>query len=233
MLATVINAVAIILGSLIGLLLKKGLSKRYEFAIFTAAGIVSLVIGIKMALETSHILAFAIALIGGGLVGTLLDVEGAVLRLGEFLKSRFSKGGEDSSFAFGFLSASVLFCSGAMAIVGSFRAGTEGNYDLILTKSVLDGFISILFASAMGAGVAFSALSVLLYQGFLTLISVWVEPWVSDLMLHELTGIGGALVIMIGINLLDLKKLKTGDFLPALLLSAALVLLMPYVPFLR
>ncbi|MDA8411951.1 MAG: DUF554 domain-containing protein [Treponema sp.] len=232
MLATLINALSIIVGSLIGLLLKKGLSKRYEFAIFTAAGIVSTVIGIQMALKTTHILAFAIALIGGGLLGTLLDVEGGVLKLGEFLKARFAKGEEDSSFAFGFLSASVLYCSGAMAIVGSFRAGTEGDYSLILTKSVLDGFISILFASAMGPGVAFASISVLIYQGFLTLISVWVKPWVSNLMLGELTGIGGALVIMIGINLLDLKKLKTGDFLPALVLSVGLVLLMPFVPFL-
>ena len=119
-----------------------------------------------------------------------------------------------------------------MAIVGSFRAGTEGDYSLILTKSVLDGFISILFASAMGPGVAFASISVLVYQGLLTLISVWVKPWVSDLMLAELTGIGGALVIMIGINLLDIKKLKTGDFLPALLVSVGLVLLMPFVPFL-
>ncbi len=232
MLATLINALSIIVGSLIGLLLKKGLSKRYEFAIFTAAGIVSTVIGIQMALKTTHILAFAIALIGGGLLGTLLDVEGGVLKLGEFLKARFAKAEEDSSFAFGFLSASVLYCSGAMAIVGSFRAGTEGDYSLILTKSVLDGFISILFASAMGPGVAFASISVLIYQGFLTLISVWVKPWVSNLMLGELTGIGGALVIMIGINLLDLKKLKTGDFLPALVLSVGLVLLMPFVPFL-
>lgn len=232
MLATFINAFAIVVGSLIGLLLKKGLSKRYELAIFTAAGIVSTVIGIQMALKATHILAFAIALIGGGLVGTLLDIEGGILKLGEFLKSRFAKGEEDSSFAFGFLSASVLYCSGAMAIVGSFKAGTEGDYSLILTKSVLDGFISILFASAMGPGVAFASISVLVYQGFLTLISVWVKPWVSDLMLAELTGIGGALIIMIGINLLDLKKLKTGDFIPAMVFSVILVLLMPFVPIL-
>ena len=232
MLATFINAFAIVVGSLIGLLLKKGLSKRYELAIFTAAGIVSTVIGIQMALKATHILAFAIALIGGGLVDTLLDIEGGILKLGEFLKSRFAKGEEDSSFAFGFLSASVLYCSGAMAIVGSFKAGTEGDYSLILTKSVLDGFISILFASAMGPGVAFASISVLVYQGFLTLISVWVKPWVSDLMLAELTGIGGALIIMIGINLLDLKKLKTGDFIPAMVFSVILVLLMPFVPIL-
>ncbi len=232
MFATIVNAIAIVAGSLIGLLLRKGFSERYEKAVFTACGIISLTIGIQMALKTSHILAFALALIVGGLVGTLLDLEGAVLRLGEGLKRRFSKGGEDGSFAYGFLNASVLFCSGAMAIVGSFKAGTEGDYTLILTKSLLDGFISIMFAGAMGVGVAFSALSVLVYQGGLTIASVWVKPYVTDLMLAELTGIGGALVIMIGINLLELKKLKTGDFLPALIVTALLVLAMPYIPFL-
>lgn len=232
MLATIINAIAIIFGSMIGLLFKKGLSKRYEQVIFTAAGIVSLVIGIQMAMKTTHVLAFAIALILGGLVGTALDIEGGVMRLGEVLKRHFAKGEEGNSFALGFLNASVLYCSGAMAIVGSFKAGTEGDYSLILTKSVLDGLLSILFASAMGVGVAFAALSVLVYQGILTLVSVWVKPYVSPLMLGELTGIGGALVIMIGINLLDLKKLKTGDFLPGLAFTVLLVLAMPFCSFL-
>lgn len=232
MLATIINAVAIVIGSLIGILLRKGLPERFKSAVFTACGLTSLVIGVQMALKTSHILAFALALIVGGLLGTKLDVEGGVLKLGEALKRRFAAKEEGSTFAYGFLDASVLFCSGAMAIVGSFKAGTEGDYSLLLTKSVLDGFISIVFASAMGPGVAFSALSVLAYQGLLTLASVWVKPFVSELMLAELTGLGGALVIMIGLGLLDIKKLKTADFLPGLVVLVLLVLAMPYVPFL-
>jgi len=232
MFATIVNAAAVVVGSIIGLFLRRGLSKRYEEAIYTAAGLVSLVIGIQMALKTTHILAFAFALILGGLVGTLLDVEGAVMRLGEGLKRRYAAKEEGGNFALGFLNASVLYCSGAMAIVGSFKAGTEGDYALILTKSVLDGFLSILFASAMGVGVAFAALSVFVYQGALTLLSVWVKPYVSDLMLAELTGLGGALVIMIGISLLGLKKLKTGDFLPGLVFTVLFVLAMPYAAFL-
>ena len=232
MFATLINAASIIIGSLIGILLKKGLPERFKSAVFTACGLTSLVIGIQMALKTSHILAFALALIIGGLIGTWLDVEGAVLRLGERLKRRFAAKEEGSTFAFGFLDASVLFCSGAMAIVGSFKAGTEGDYSLLLTKSVLDGFISIVFASAMGAGVAFSALSVLVYQGILTIASVWVKPFVTDLMLVELTGLGGALVIMIGLGLLNIKKLKTADFLPGLVILVLLVVAMPYASFL-
>ncbi|HWR10610.1 MAG TPA: DUF554 domain-containing protein [Rectinemataceae bacterium] len=232
MLAAVINALSIIVGSIIGLILRKGIKERYQKIIFAASGITSLTIGIQMVLKTGHLLAFALALIIGGLVGTWLDVEGGIMRLGERLKERFDKKSEGSTFALGFLNASVLYCSGAMAIIGSFKAGTEGDYSIILTKSVLDGFMSIIFAGAMGPGVAFSAISVLVYQGFLTLISVWVKPFVTEIMLAELTGIGGALVLMIGLGLLDIKKLKTGDFLPAIIVTVLLVLAFPYVPFL-
>ena len=231
MLATLINAAAIVLGSLLGLLLKKGLPKKLETAVFAAAGISTLVIGMQMAFKTSHLLALTLSLIIGGVAGTALDIEGAVLRLGDRLKARFAKDG-DENFAYGFLSTSVLYCAGAMAIVGSFKAGTEGDYSILLTKSVLDGFMSIIFAGAMGPGVAFSALSILVYQGMLTLVSVWAKPFVSEAMLAELTGIGGALVIMIGLGLLNIKKFKTGDFLPALIVTVLLVLAFPYVPFL-
>ena len=232
MFATLINALAIVLGSVIGALLKKGLSKRFETAIFTAAGITTIVIGVQMAMKTSHILALALALIIGGLVGTAIKIEDAVLKLGERLKNRFSRNQESGTFAIGFLTASVLYCSGAMAIIGSFKAGTEGDFNILFTKSILDGTLSILFASAMGIGVAFSAISVLVYQGILTLVSIWVKPFVSPLMLAELTGIGGALVLMIGLSLLDIKKLKTGDFLPALVFTVLFVIAMPYVTFL-
>jgi len=232
MLATVINALAIVAGSLIGLLLKKGLSKRFETAIFTAAGITTIIIAIQMSIKTTHVLALALALILGGLVGTAIKIEDRVLTFGERLKNRFARGEEGGTFALGFLTTTVLYCAGAMAIIGSFKAGTEGDYSILLTKSILDGTLSVLFASALGAGVAFSAIPVLVYQGLLTLGSVWVKPFVSPLMLSELTGIGGALVLMIGLNLLDIKKLKTGDFLPALIFSVLFVLAMPYVTFL-
>jgi uncharacterized protein len=232
MLATVINALAIVAGSLLGLLLKKGLSKRFQAAIFTAAGITTIVIGVQMALKTGHILALALALILGGLLGTAIRIEDSVLSLGERLKNRFARGEEGGNFALGFLNASVLYCSGAMAIIGSFKAGTEGDYTILFTKSILDGTLSVLFASAMGVGVAFSAVSVFVYQGLLTLVSIWLKPYVTPLMLGELTGIGGALVLMIGFSLLDIKKLKTGDFLPSLLFTVLFVLAMPYVTFL-
>ena len=182
MLATIVNALAVLAGSFLGLLFKRRLSKRYEETVYTATGIISIVIGVGMALKATHTLAFALALILGGLSGSFLDVEGQVLRLGEALKRRFAKRDSGSTFASGFLDASILFCAGAMAIVGSFKAGTEGDYSLILTKSVMDGCVAVLLAATLGSGVAFSALTVLVYQGALTLLSVWVKPFVSDLM---------------------------------------------------
>ncbi|MBN1241762.1 MAG: DUF554 domain-containing protein [Spirochaetales bacterium] len=232
MIATVINALAVLGGSLIGLLLKKGLPEKAKAAVFSAAGLISLVLGMRMALGTTHVLAMALALIIGGLAGTALNIEGAVLRLGEWLKRRFAKGDDSGTFAAGFLDASVLFCVGAMALVGSFKAGVDGDYELILTKSVMDGFMAVILTGALGVGVAFSALAVLVYQGVLTLAAVWVEPWVSELLLAELSAVGGVLVIMIGINLLGLRKIPTADFLPALVLTVGLVALVPFVSFL-
>ncbi len=231
MIATVINAAAIVLGSIIGLFIRKGIKDEYRNIVFTAAGLTSLTIGIQMALKTTHILAFALSLMIGGLLGTMLDVEGGIERLGERLKQRFARKSE-GAFAAGFLNGSVLFCTGAMAILGSFQAGTEGNYSLILTKSVLDGFVSIIFASAMGVGVAFSAFTVFVYQGVLTLLSGSIRPYVSELMLAELTATGGALIIMIGFGLLGIKSFKTGNFLPAILVIVLLVLVMPILSFL-
>ena len=243
MIATIINALAIVLGTAIGLLVRKGFSQKAREAIYAATGVISLVIGFSMAITTEHVLAFALAIIAGGLLGTALDIEGAIYRLGEWLRKRFSKKSttlvdtpvsgsvqsESSGFAYGFLNASVLFCVGAMALVGSFKAGAEGDYDLILTKSVMDGVIAIVFAGAMGIGVGFSALSVLVYQGLLTLGAAWVKPFVTGPMIAELSAVGGALVVMIGINLLGLKKIRTGDFLPALVIIVVLSFLFKYI----
>lgn len=247
MIATIINSVLIVLGTVIGLLMRKGFSEKAKDTVFTATGIISLVIGFSMAIGGSHILALALSIIIGGLIGTSMDIEGAIYRFGEWLRIRFTLKGKaapeteisggvavegTSSFAFGFLNASVLFCVGAMALVGSFKAGAEGDYDLILTKSVMDGVVAIMFAGAMGIGVGFSALSVLVYQGILTLLAVQIKPYVSPVMLTELSAVGGALIVMIGINLLGLKKIRTGDFLPSLAVIVGLVLLFDYIPFL-
>ncbi len=241
MLGTIVNCIAVIVGTFFGILFSHKISDEVSDMITSAAGVVTLVIGFQMAFKSVNIIYMALALITGGILGAWWDIDGKILSVGHFLERRFGKTSPEqvvstdglpvatSRFAYAFLNASVLFCVGAMAIVGSFKAGTEGDYTILYTKSVLDGFMGIVFGAAMGIGTAFSALSILVYQGLLTLGSGFIKPYVSERMILELTGIGGAFIIMIGINLLNLRKLKTANYLPALLVTVLLVLLDPFI----
>ena len=234
MIATLVNAAAVIVGSLIGLLLRGRLRDNFRSAIQVGAGILTLVVGIQMAMKSGMIVALALSLIVGGILGEWWRIEDGILALGDTLRRTFRAGADGSDgardFAYGFLNASLLFCVGAMAIVGSFKAGTEGDGTLIYTKSVLDGAMAIVFTAAQGIGVAFSALTVLVYQGALTLLAGVIKPWVSETMIAEVTGVGGALLLMIALNLLGIARLKTANYLPAILLTVAFVLLAPFVP---
>lgn len=223
MIATFINCIAVVLGALIGFFLHSKISDSMKAIVYTGAGLVALVIGIKMSFASTRIVYLALSLIAGGILGNWLDIEGAILRFGTFLKRISRAGDSEANFAYAYLDSSVLFCVGAMTLIGAFKAGAEGNYELILTKSVLDGFMAIVFAAALGIGVAFSALTILVYQGSLTLLAKVLQPYVTELVLSELTGVGGVLVIMIGINLLGLAKLKTANFLPAIILVLILL----------
>jgi len=231
MIATLVNCVAVIIGSLIGLILHMKINESFKRVVYVGAGMISLILGIKMGLVTTRIVFMALALIVGGMLGEWWNVEGGILRFGEFLKRRFAKKESGKDFAGGFLNASVLFCVGAMTLVGAFKAGAEGNYDLILTKSVMDGFMAIMLTAAMGIGVAFSAITILVYQGGITLLAGVLQPLVNELLLGELTAVGGVLVIMIGLNLLGLSKLKTANYIPALLVTIGLITLEPLLPF--
>jgi uncharacterized membrane protein YqgA involved in biofilm formation len=230
MIATVVNALAVIVGSFLGLLLHGRISDSFKTIVHVGAGVTTLVIAVQMAMSSSRIVLLALSLLLGGILGEWWGIEEGILRLGEALKRTFARGDSGRDFAYGFLNASVLFCVGAMTLIGSFKAGAEGDYTLLLTKSVMDGFMAIVFTAAMGIGVAFSAIPVFVYQGGLTLASVWLKPLVSEAMLKELTGVGGALLLMIGINLLGIAKLKTANFLPALLLIVGFVALLGLFP---
>lgn len=256
MLAVFVNCAAIVAGSVIGLLFAKKIPQKITDAIQLACGLVSFVMGVQMAFKYQNVVYLALALILGGVVGTALDIDGKILKVGRFLErvflkkpeaavptvsrastdssatesaAEFSAGKPQKNFAYAFLNASVLFCVGAMAIVGSFKAGIEGDYSIIFLKSVLDGFIAIGFAAAMGVGTAFSALAIFVYQGALTLLAIFIHQYVSDSLLAEITGSGGALIVLIGINLMGLKKIKTANYLPAVLFSALFVLCEPFV----
>ncbi|HUX49489.1 MAG TPA: DUF554 domain-containing protein [Spirochaetia bacterium] len=223
MIATLVNAAAVLVGSLIGIFLSHRITDAFRKVVYIAIGMVSLIIGISMALKSQRIIYLALSLVVGGLLGNWWNVEGAILKLGDMLKRRFIRENQESDFAYAFLTSSVLFCVGAMTIVGAFKAGAQGDYELIFTKSVMDGFMSVMLAAAMGVGVAFASLTILVYQGGLTLVAVWLRPLATPLVLSELTGVGGALVMMIGINLLELRTIKTANFIPSLLVILLLV----------
>ena len=237
MLAVFVNCAAVIAGSILGLLLKSRFTEKYSESIQTAAGVVTVVMGIQMAFKYQNVVYLALSLIMGGLLGTLWDIDGKILALGGWLEkfvyrgknsSETEKTSSSQNFAYAFLNASVL-CVGAMSIIGSFKAGVEKDYSIIFTKSILDGFMAISFAAAMGGGTAFSALAIFVYQGALTLLSIFIQPYVTEELLNELTGCGGCIIIMIGINLMDLKKIKTANYLPALILEILFVILVPLV----
>ena len=231
MLAVFINVFAVVLGSGVGLLLGRKPSEKLKSLVMVSAGLVTLLIGMQMAWKDQRILYLVLSVLVGGLIGSALDIEGKILRIGDRLQRLvpFETGGKD--FAQGFLTSSVLFCVGAMSILGSFQAGAEGKMDIILVKSVMDGFMAFLLTGALGLGVGFSALSILVYQGSLTLLAVWVKPWVDlhPLVLAEVSGIGGIMVMMISLNLLELKKIPTGHFLPGLVLAVLFVLADPWL----
>ncbi len=225
------NCIAIIIGSLIGIIFSKRISDNLSRVVQTGSGVVTMVIGIEMALAYENIIFLAMAIIAGGILGSWMDIDGKILLLGDalgklVLRKKHSQGQQDqgsSNFAYGFLNASVLFCVGAMAILGSIKAGIDGDYTIIFTKSVLDGFMAIVFAAALGIGTAFSALTVLVYQGALTLLSGLVAAYTNDVLLAELGATGGILIIMISVNLMGLAKIKTANYLPALVLSVVFV----------
>ncbi|MCI7590157.1 MAG: DUF554 domain-containing protein [Spirochaetia bacterium] len=227
MIAVLVNCFTIILGSLLGIIFSKKITSRLSEVIQTGAGVVVLVLGVEMTLQYDNILFLTFSLMDGGVIGSIIDIDGKIFKIGQWLGTKLPQKEEKStsSFGYGFLNASVLFCVGAMSIVGSIEAGVNGNYSVIFTKSLLDGFMAIVFASSMGVGVVFSFLTVLIYQGALTLLATVIAPYMDEVLLAELTASGGALIIMIAINLLGLKSIKTANYLPAVFLCVLFVLL--------
>ena len=233
MIAVFVNCGAIILGSLLGALFSKRINEKLTEAITLVCGAVTFVMGIQMSLKYQNVVYLALALVLGGAAGTLIDIDGKILLVGKALgrifgaKENREASGPDNRFAYAFLNSSVLFCVGAMAIVGSFKAGTEHDYSIIFLKSTLDGFLAIGMAAAMGIGTMFSALSILVYQGALTLLSAMIAPYASEQMITELTACGGIMIIFIGFNIMRIKNIKTANYLPAVVFTVLFVLLDP------
>lgn len=214
MLGTIVNTVAIIAGSLIGLLFKGSIPEKYGKTIMHAIGLAVILIGLKAALKTDDILIIIISLAIGSVIGELLCIEDQLERLGKGLGRLVSR--DNDGVAKGFVTASLIYCVGAMAIVGALESGLSGNHQTLFAKSLLDGIGSILFASTLGIGVLFSAVSVFLYQGAITLAASTLKPFLIPGVVAQMSAVGGLLILAIGINLLEIKKLKIGNMLPAI-----------------
>jgi uncharacterized membrane protein YqgA involved in biofilm formation len=222
---TALNTGTIVLGAAIGLSLKRFIPQSLQQTMRTGLGLFTAVIGIQMALKTRNALLLLVSLLLGLLLGELLRLDDHLQVLGAWLEARLDRrtGADDSAgVALGFVTATLLFCVGPLAILGSFLDGTRGDITLLAIKSTLDGFSSIVLAAALGWGVLLSAGSVLLVQGGLTVIAVLAHAGLSDAQTTELTAVGGLAVLAIALGLLDLKAIKVANLLPALLVAPIL-----------
>jgi len=219
---TVVNVIAIFLGCSVGFILKSKFPERIGKIIMQALGLVSLLIGVQMALKTNNILLVIFSLVIGGVIGETIGIEEGLERFGERVKLKFKNNTTSERFVEGFVTASLLYCVGSMAIMGALKEGLSGNPDILYTKSLLDGVTSIAFTAAMGIGVAFSAIPVFLYQGIITLLARLIKDFLSPEVINEMTAVGGILILGIGFGLLEIKKIKIGNLLPAILVAALL-----------
>ena len=220
MIATIINAGLILLGSILGLLFKNRISPRLVSGLTFALGLCVLGIGVTGMIGTGDTLCIIVCMVIGTLLGEAVDIEKRMEGLGELLRRRLIRGEGNSRFVEGFVTASVLFCVGAMAINGAMAAGMNGDYAILISKSVIDGVMAITFAAALGVGVAFSALPILAYEGGLTLIFAAVGRAMDPEVVAEMSAVGGTIIVGIGINMLGLsrERLRVGNMLPAIFL---------------
>ena len=226
MTATIINAIAVLCGTLIVLILKKNISSSFKNIVMLSSGVVTLVLGLQMAFEVPSAIAVLFSLLLGGFTGFALKIEDRIMALGNIIGG--SEGGSD--FGKGFLNASLLFCTGSMSIVGAIEAGTTGDYELILIKSIMDGFMAIVFAASYGKGVGASVITILVYQGFFTLLGGWIEPVLGESGIAAMSAAGGFLLIFLALGLLGIKQIQTGNFLPALVFAPLMQYLYSFLP---
>ncbi len=228
MTGTILNIITILIGTALGVLLGSRLSESMRETVLRGLGIVTLVIGVQMTFDTQNILIVMGSVLLGGILGEWWQIERGLQGAGRWLESRFNRGGdggaESARFVRGFVTASLVFCVGPMTILGSIQDGLSGDYRLLAIKALLDGFAALAFASSLGVGVGFSALIVLVYQGGLSLLAAQAQSLLTDPMIAEMTATGGVLIVGIAISaLLEIKPVRVGNFLPALLIAPLIV----------
>jgi len=224
LLGTIVNFIAIILGGLAGVLFGKAFPDRLKSTVIQGIGLTVMIIGLQMALKTSNVLIVIASLVIGGIIGESINIEARLNDFGRYLEKKLSGKGE-GQFTKAFVTTSLIYCVGAMAIVGSLEDGLNGNHSILFAKSALDGITAIIFSSSMGIGVLFSAVPVFLYQGSISLFAGLLQGLLSDAVVVEMSAVGGLLIFGIGINLLGIKEIKVGNLLPGIFVTVPLVLL--------
>lgn len=225
MFGTIVNTIAIVIGSLIGLLFGQALPEKMKKTVIQGIGLAILLIGGSMALQTKNTLIIIASLVIGGIIGEWIDIELRLQHLGEWLENKFSKGASTGKFTKAFVTTSLIYCVGAMAIMGSLESGLRGNYNILFAKAMLDGISAIVFASSMGVGVLISAAPVFLYQGAITLMAGLLQGILSTQVITEMGATGGLLIVGIGINILEIKEIKVGNLLLGIFMAVPITLL--------
>ncbi len=219
MLGVVVNVITVVLGSLIGLLFKKGIPERVSTAAMTGLGVCTLYIGISGSLCGENVLIVIASVVLGVISGTLLNIDGAINKLAQNVEKRFRKEGDDISVAEGLVTATLLFCVGSMTVTGSIQAGLTGDNSVLITKATLDFVSSMMLSSSLGFGIILASVSVFIIQGGLVLFAGLIAPFMSTDAINEMTCTGSLLIIMIGTNLMGITKIKVADYLPAIIFA--------------
>ena len=227
MTGTFLNIATVLIGGIIGLLFGARIPERFKSTVIAGMGLFTFAMGVQMFLKTENPLIVLGALLIGALLGEWTRIEDGLHKLGASLEKCFARDDSEegsAKFVRGFLTASLLFCVGPMTILGSLQDGLTGNYELLAVKSVLDGFAAMAFASTLGMGVLFSSVIILVYQGGLSLLAGWLSPIISETMMAEMTATGGVLLMALAVSsLLEIKKIRVGNFLPALFVAPLIV----------
>lgn len=213
MMGAIANSAGILLGALIGIFLKKGIKESYTNTIMDAISLAVIVLGLMSAIEMNNVILVLASLVIGTIIGEKINIDSGLEKLGKNLEIKF--GQKDSTFSKGFVTASLMYCIGAMAILGAIESGLTGNHETLYAKSVLDFIVSIILASTMGIGVAFAAVPVLLYEGGIILLAGSIKDLMTPEVITDMSAVGGILIMAIGVNALGLKKIKLANMLPA------------------
>lgn len=226
---TLVNVAAVVIGSGVGLALKRGIPEKYQTTIMHGIALAVGVIGLQMAFKTENMLIVILGLVIGAIIGEALNIDAGLNQMGDWLSHKLGSMGNSgqNNIGHGFVTASLVYCIGAMAVVGAIQDGLTGDTSTLYAKSLLDGITSIVFASSMGLGVTFSSLSILVYQGSITLLAGFFSAILSDRVVTELTATGGILIVGVSILMLEIKKIKLANLLPAIPAAAVIAYFWP------